>query len=367
MGEPRCLFEVAGQFVVPEEVYSYEVDNTLYMAADSFDVTIANDDLKSDWFRKKQQVKIYLGRVANPAQWYLNELDHIFTGMIDGVQPKWSKQNGRIVELIGRDYSAPMIDTQNSYQFTNWTSSQIAEYFAKKYGLKPIITPTTEIITSDVYQAKKEWDVLQTCAAREGFVCYVTKDLELYFGPRQESDNVVVDTIDVEGLTGSSATEVDFDDSSVGVYNKVTVYHYYKKQLIQGSAVNQQLLDQMGGQVVEKVMTDAKAKTNAQATQLAQNYLHEYSRQAITATVTNMPLNTIYVAEKKVKVVGAGRFSGLYYMEKVTHKLDKQNGATTSPDLTNIRPDDATQYKQDLYNKDKYDITSGSYVPKGVL
>lgn len=366
MGEPRCLVEVAGQIVMPDDIYECDVDNTLYLAADSFTVTISNDDLKSDWFRKKQQVKVYYGYVADPQRWYLNDLHHVFTGMIDGVQPKWGTQNGTIVDIIGRDYSAPMIDTQNSYAFTNWTSSQIANYFAKKYNLTPIITPTAEIITSDVYQAKKEWDVLQTCAAREGYVCYVTKDLELYFGPRQESDDTVVDTISVIG-NGTTGDDLSFDDSSVGVYNKVTVYHYYKKQLIQGSAQNDQLIASMGGQVVEKVMTDAKAKTNAQATQLAQNYLIQYSRQAITGTFNNLPGNTFYVAEKKVQVVDAGRFSGLYYIEDSNFKYGKQNGFTSSLSLTNIRPDDADQYKQDLYNKNKYDITQGGYVPKGVI
>jgi len=366
MGEPRCVVEVAGQVVLPEDIYECDVINTLYLAADSFDLQIANTDLKSDWFRKKQQVKVYHGYVANPAKWYLSDLDHVFTGLIDGVQPKWGKQTGAIVELIGRDYSGPLIDTQNSYAFANWTSSQIANFFARKYGLKPLITPTTEIITSDVYQAKKEWDVLQTCAAREGFVCYVTKDLELYFGPRQESDKTVVDTISVTGA-GTAGIDMSFDDSSVGVYNKVTVYHYYKKQLIQGSAQNDQLITQMNGQVVEKVLTDAKAKTNAQATALAANYLHEYSRQAITGSLQSLPGNTLYVAEKKVQVVDAGRFTGLYYIEEASHKYGKQNGFTASLSVTNIRPDDAAQYKQDLYNKNKYDITQGGFVPKGVV
>lgn len=366
MGEPRCIVQVAGQTVMPEDINECDVDNTLYMAADSFDIIIANDDLKSDWFRKKQQVKVYYGYVANPAQWYLNELEHVFTGLIDGVQPKWGKQNGKIVEIIGRDYSAPMIDTQNSYAFTNWVSSDIANYFAKKYKLTPIITATSTPVTSDVYQSKQEWDALQTCAAREGFVCYVTKDLELYFGPRQESDDAVIDTISMLG-NGSSGADMSFDDSSVGVYNKVTVRHYYKKQLIEGSAQNDQLIASMGGQVVEKVMTSAKATTPAIANQLAANYLHEYSRQAITGTLNNLPGNPLYVAEKKISAVDAGRFSGLYYLEEVKHTYGKQNGYTASLSVTNIRPDDAEQYKQDLYPKKRYDINNSGYVPKGTI
>lgn len=357
MAEPRCIVQVAGETVLPEHIIQSNVTNTLYMAASSFDLTLTNDDLKSDWFRKKQQVKIFYGYVKNPSKWYLDELDHQFTGLIDGVQPGWDKQQGETVELIGRDYSGPMIDSQFSLAFANRTASQIVLIYAKKYNLTPLITPTTDIITADVYQDKKEWEILQTLAAREGFVCYVTKDLELYFGPRQESDDTVVDTLSVKGLR-KSAGSIKFDDSSVGVYNQIRVMHFYKKQLIEAVATNQQLVTSMGGQVVEKVMTDAKAKTQALAQQIADNYLHEYSRQAITATISDAPGSPFYVAEKKIQLVDAGRFSGLYYLEEVDHKFSKQDGYTVDMTVTNIRPDDAGQYKEDLYNKKKYDSSS---------
>jgi phage protein D len=366
MSEPRCIIQVDGKTVLPEDVIESDIENTLYMAADSFEITLTNDDLKSDWFRKKQQVKVYLGYVENPSHWYLHELDHVFTGMIDGVKPKWNSQEGQVVQLIGRDYSAPMIDTQFSIAYANRTSSQIARLMAVKYGLKPIITETTEILPKDVYQDKKEWEILQTLAAREGFVCYVTKDLELYFGPRQEADETVVATISAkgEGLAGSS---FEFDDSSVGVYNKVTVLHWHKKQLIEGSAQNDDLIKAMNGQVVEKVITDSKATSIDLANKIAANYLHEYSRQAITGTIEDLPGNTVFVAEKKVKITDAGRFSGIYYIEKVGHKFGKQSGFTSSLDLTNIRPDDAEQYKEDLYPKDRYSMSKSGYIAKGTI
>ncbi|MFB5192798.1 phage late control D family protein [Alicyclobacillus fastidiosus] len=351
MGEPRCLVEVAGRIVLPNDIYECDVDLTLYMAASSFDITINNSDLKSDWFQKKQQVKVYYGYVNNPDNWNINDLDHVFTGLTDGVKPQWGGQQGDVVELIGRDYSGQMIDTYNSYAFTNWTSSQIANYFAKKYGLTPIITATTSKVPSDAYQNLQEWDVLQTCAVREGFICYVTKDLGLYFGPRQYSSNPVA-TISVASISGAatSGDSLVFDDSAVGVYNKVTVIHYYKGKTIEGSAQNDKLIQSMGGQVVEKIMTDSKATTPALANQLAQSYLTEYSRQAITGTLQNLPGNTAYTIDALVKVTGAGRFSGSYYIEEAKLQYGKQNGfVTESLSITNILPDYAYQYKTDLY------------------
>lgn len=351
MGEPRCLVEVDGQVVLPDDIYECDTDLSLYMAASSFDITINNSDLKSDWFRKKQQVKVYYGYVDNPTSWTMNDLDHIFTGLTDGVQPQWGGQQGDVVELVGRDYSGQMIDTYNSVSFANWTSSRIAEYFANKYKLTPKITPTTSVVSSDAYQNRQEWDVLQTCATREGFICYVSKDLELYFGPRQESGKPV-DTISVQAMSANavSGDGMQFDDSAVGVYNKVTVIHYYKGKTIEGSAQNDALIKSMGGQIVEKIMTDSKATTPALANQFAQNYLKQYSRQAITGSFQNLPGNSAYVVDAMVKVVDAGRFSGNYYIEKVSQKYGKQNGFVTETlSVTNILPDYAYQYKTDLY------------------
>lgn len=351
MGEPRCLVEVAGQIVLPEDIYECDLDLTLYMAASSFDITISNDDLKSDWFQKRQQVKVFYGYVDNPLNWNINDLDHVFTGLTDGVKPQWGGQQGNVVELVGRDYSGQMIDTYNSYAFTNWTSSQIANYFAKKYGLTPLITPTTSAVPVDAYQNLQEWDVLQTCATREGFICYVTKDLELYFGPRQYSSSPVA-TISMDSIseTATSGDGLAFDDSAVGVYNKVTVIHYYEGQTIEGSAQNDALIASMGGQIVEKIMTDSKATTPALANEYAQNYLTQYSRQAITGSFQDLPGNTVYTVDATVQVVDAGRFSGSYYIEEVQFQFGKQNGFTTETlSVTNILPDYAYQYKQDLY------------------
>lgn len=350
MGEPRCLVEVAGQIVLPDDIYECDLDLTLYMAASSFDITISNDDLKSDWFQKKQQVKVYYGYVDNPSSWTINDLDHVFTGLTDGVQPQWGGQQGNVVELVGRDYSGQMIDTYNNYAFTNWTSSQIANYFANKYGLTPLVTATTSIVPSDAYQNLQEWDVLQTCAAREGFICYVTKDLELYFGPRQYN-STPVGTISMTAIseTATSGDGLSFDDSAVGVYNKVTVIHYYNGQTIEGSAQNDALIASMG-QVVEKIMTDSTATTTALATQLAQNYLTQYSREAITGSFEDLPGDTAYIVDATVNVVDAGRFGGTYYIEEVQLQYGKQNGFTIQTlSVTNILPDTAYEYKQDLY------------------
>jgi len=59
--------------------------------------------------------------------------------------------------------------------------------------------------------------------------------------------------------------------------------------------------------------------------------------------------NPFLLAEKRVKILGFGRFSGIYYIERATHQYGTE-GYITDLSLTNVRPQDAQQYRQDIYN-----------------
>lgn len=349
MDAPRAIVEVAGVDVRWHDLIDVSFDNTLYLAADGFEAAFRNDRYLSDWFRKLQQVKIHLGYVKNPESWSKSELDHVFTGRIDGVKPNFG--SSMTVQIIGRDYSAPMIDTEYSVAYAERTSSQIATMMALKYGLTPRVTETTAIVEKELQADKKEWEILQALADREGFVCYVTKDLELYFGPRQDEDEEIVAELIYRTSGKANVSDINFDDSAVGVVNKVTVRHWLGKdrQLIEASAVNQQVLDAMDGQVKERVLYESKAKTYELAQYYAEKRLKQLSRMVITGSGI-YPGNTKIVAEKKVKVSGCGRFDEAYYVEKSVHKLSKNEGYRTSFDFTSVRPESAEQYRQDLYD-----------------
>ncbi len=346
MDAPRAIVEVAGVDVRWYDVTDVRFENTLYMAADSFEATFKNELLLSDWFRKGQEVKLYIGYVRDPLNWSKSDLDHVFTGRIDGVKPQFG--SSMTVQLIARDYSALLIDTEYSVAYAARTSSQIAALLAAKYNLTPKVTPTTVIVDKELMADKKEWEVLQALADLEGFVCYVNKDKELYFGPRQDDDETVVANL-IYRDEGANC-EIDFDDSVVGVVNKVTVRHWLgnDKRLIEASAVNQQVLKAMGGQVRERVIYESKAKTANLAKMYAEKRLKELSRMVITGSGICVG-NQKMLAEKKVKVSGCGRFDESYYIDKVVHEFSK-SGYKSTFDITSVRPDSAEQYRSDLYN-----------------
>ncbi|WP_242850611.1 phage late control D family protein [Clostridium lundense] len=352
--EPRAIIEVDGADVRWNDFTNLSVENTVYLAADSFDCTLNNNLMLSDWLRKNQEVRIYIGYVKDIHSWNKSQLKHIFTGRIDGVKPNFD--SSKTVKIIGRDYSAPMIDTEYSVSYNDVTSSDVASILAKKYGLTPIVTATDNKVDREMWVNKKEWEVIQGLADMEGFVCYVTKDKELYFGERNDSDENIIDSfIYTQGL--KSNCKIEFDDSSIDVINKVTVRHWIhdRKQLIEASSQNDFLINQMG-QTKERIEYVAKAKTNQAAKEYADKLLKEYSRQVITGNGTRFPGNPGLYAEGKINAINFGRFSGTYYINKVVHQMSKNEGYINSFDITNIRPDDAQQYRSDLYenNGKKY-------------
>ena len=165
MKYPRAWIEVTPREGGNAEVISWQdiitlaVTDTLYNAADSFELTLKNDKALSDYLRKEMDVQIYLGYVANPQAWSKNELTLVFRGKVDGVRPAYSA-SGQYVTLVGRDYAALLLDNEFNLAFAERTASQVAELLAEKYGLTPVVTPTTTIVERDLYKDKKEWQIL---------------------------------------------------------------------------------------------------------------------------------------------------------------------------------------------------------------
>ncbi|WP_216625779.1 phage late control D family protein [Paenibacillus planticolens] len=332
------------------------------MAADSFEVKVNNSLMLSDWFKKNQEIKIYLGYVQDPNRWYKNELEHVFTGKIDGVSPSFS--GDMTCRIIGRDYSAPFLDTTFTVAYAERTASQIASLLCSKYGLTPNITSTTEIIDRDMYQNRKEWEILQSLADHEGFICYVDKNKTFYFGQRDLSDEEIEANLFYR-MGFKSNCQIDFDDNAVDSFNQVTVRHYTQKQLIEGTAKNDTLIESMG-QVKERVYYSSKVKTQAEAKQLADKLLPEFSRYVITGKASKMAGVPTIACEKKVSVAGCGRFDGNYYVERYDLTLNKQ-GFLMGLDITSLRPDEAEQYRQDLYSSDSSILGSSRKLGSGTL
>ena len=86
-----------------------------------------------------------------------------------------------MVELNGRDLTAPMIDTKTVQKYPNLTSSQIVAQIAASHGLKTNITATStkvgtyyEIDHIQLQDDRTEWDLLTYLARQETYVVFVS-------------------------------------------------------------------------------------------------------------------------------------------------------------------------------------------------
>jgi len=334
-----------------KDIIELSVENTLYNAADNFELTLRNDRMISEYLRKKMEIKIWLGYVANPNSWKKEELQLIFSGIIDGVRVLFANQ--QTVKLVGRDYSAALIDHEFSIAYAERTASQIAELLAESNGLGKKITTTTAIIEKDLYKDKRQWEVLQALADREGFVCYVNKNKELYFGPRQNESKTAVATFryrDSKNPELSNVSAIEFDDSLLEIINRVIVRHWQgqNKQLIEAEAKNEDLIKKY--KEYKRVIYSAKALTPELAKIEAEARLKELCRAVVTGEQLRVAGNPDLEAEAIVEILNVGRFSGSYYVDRITHRYSMSNGYICELNVTSQQPDSAAQYRNEMYD-----------------
>jgi phage protein D len=180
---PRGIVQING-VVVPFD--TIEANNNVFYAADTFRVILPLSALPpgaqladitgtGDVF-----VGIWAGFPNDPTQFSTKDLKQLIYGKADAVSVNVSP-SGNVVELNGRDLTAPLVDTKTVQKYPNLTSSQIAAQLAANHGLMTNITPTStkvgtyyEIDHIQLQDDKTEWDLLTYLARQEGYVVYVT-------------------------------------------------------------------------------------------------------------------------------------------------------------------------------------------------
>ncbi|MFC4526423.1 hypothetical protein ISN76_12875 [Dyella halodurans] len=173
----------------------WEIESNSYREADTFRVTFVLSGLVAPfdeaWFVSQTTigVEILAGFPADPANYGASELDSLIIGNVDEVSYDPAQ---RTLELSGRDLTSLLIDAKTAEKWQNQTASEIATTLAKRHGLTPVVTATTDTI-GRFYQidhvsttcVETEWDFLCWIAQQTQFVVYV-KGNELHFGPQPD-------------------------------------------------------------------------------------------------------------------------------------------------------------------------------------
>lgn len=171
---------------------SFSIESNAFRGAGTFELTLAISALPPamqllSWWAVQATIRVELFiSIVTPAG--IDEKKHI-TGNID----TWHYEPARFeITAEGRDYTAKLIDAKTPGEsFKNLTSSQIASALAKRHGLKPVVTATTQRV-GEYYQIdsthltgeQSEWDLITGLAAIENFSVYVEGE-NLHFEPKR--------------------------------------------------------------------------------------------------------------------------------------------------------------------------------------
>lgn len=164
-----------------------DITNNRYLAADAFRCTLALAENDPDFGLAFWQDAVTLDM-------------EFFAGFGVDEPPSTSLLSGRVDELtidlasrtitlLGRDYTADLIERQVVEKYPNKTSSEIIKILAGLVGLTPVVTETSALAgvyyRADHSQMSDEttaWNLATYLAEREGFDVYV-KGKELHFKP----------------------------------------------------------------------------------------------------------------------------------------------------------------------------------------
>ena len=319
------------------------------------------------------EVDIYIGTPKNPQQYTKDDLTLLISGYVDTAH--WTLDlSGERLTTHGRNIVGKMIDYKIFDKYPNMTSSAIAEMFASEIGLTPVITETTTL-AGTWYQQNSAvignqttvWDLLLFLAKQENFICRVTVDNKLLFGPYE--DVVGYDKVDPIPYTyGYDIKSIEFERSPHAAKNLVVkVISYSRKYNKKGTKFTDHHIEEIAKSTTQRATYEKgqlnqrdtyteiytiPGLTREQAQVKAQQILDELSRSEIIGTIRAAG-NTKLTVDQKIVVYGVGQnLSQNYYLNRITHRFSLDNGYTIDASfsnqyLTNTSADATTENTND--------------------
>lgn len=353
---PKALVEFGkaghAQIVIGEDIAEIDVETNVTWEADTARVSLDNARFQSDYLRKELPIRIWLGRVADPDRWAKQELVKIFSGRIDGVLPRFGKT--RTVEIRARDLTRGLIDMEITESYVKSTASdQVAELArVARFDSKHLDLDVSGSEVGDKsFLRTSGWEAIQILGLREGAVAWVDRNEVLHFRKRARDDPRIATYHYLE--KPFTILEADFDDTSVGIANRIRVVRYLDTRYIEGRAEDVDRIHKMGGRIVERTIYATDGKTKDDLNRQARNRLTENNRDVITGRLTVEGFPEL-VADAQIDVKGRlGRFKGLYYINSAAHRFSKSGGYTCELNVTNMRPEASEVYKDSLLDPEE--------------
>ncbi|MBI2930625.1 MAG: phage late control D family protein [Planctomycetes bacterium] len=331
---PRRRLLIEGRDVaelITDDVLSVSVEDHVEDAdACTFEFTNRRGEwLDHPLFERGNLVEVFLG--------YGTDLDKLFDGTITVVAPHFPEDGVPTVTITAYDKSYRMRKKGDVDEvFPDMTYNDIVRTVAKKYAFKESQIETSDETPKRGYVAQEsedDWHFLTNLADEIGFEVFVESG-RLVFRSGKRKPSLISGTFRYRENLRSFEPELSVEKPPTKVI--VRGWDDLRKEAFEVvvpddlTAAERQILgDQSGAQVVgdefgesKHILHDVVAEDRNHARDLALAYFLSKEYELVTATgacVGDPELR----AKRLVNVAGVGeRFSGTYYLTRVTHTLD---------------------------------------------
>jgi uncharacterized protein len=318
----------------------------------SFDFTINNWDDKQIAFKYSDSHTFDVGKRVHVLMGYAGNLLSMVSGQIATMSPHFPDTGPSTLTVGGLDGMFKLRDRKpaegETTKYENMTDSQIAEYVAKRNGLKAVVDETAKKYVEVIQKNQDDATFLMERAKRIDFDCFVRTDPikgdgTLHFvKPRDGRESKTVRIY--QFVWGESLISFQPTINLSRQVGKITVRGWddRAKQAVVATADASDLPNAgksaggpSGAEAADKsmegkhdVVVDAHVKTQDEARRLAVSLLAERAASFITGTGQSIGLPDLRPGDNVEMSRLGTRFSGTYYVTKVEHVINESGYRT---------------------------------------
>ncbi|MCU7922513.1 MAG: type IV secretion protein Rhs [Candidatus Thiodiazotropha sp. (ex Dulcina madagascariensis)] len=329
----------------------------------SFDFTVNNWDDKTIAFKYSDRNTFDVGKHVHIMMGYADRMLSMVSGQIATMTPRFVDGQASTLTVSGQDGMALLRDSQpgdgETIQYLQKADWEIAQAIAERHGLNFEATREGEVHTEVIQRNQDDAQFLMERAKRIDFDCFIITDPEsnestLNF-VRPPDGRTAGPIRTYQFVWGESLISFTPTISLSRQVSTVTVRGWddRTKQAIVATATADDLPEtgsgSSGPQVVadtmprrQEVVVDSPVASYEEARDLAISILRERAYEFITGVGRCIGLADLRCGDN-IELQRLGRFSGTYYVKKVSHSIGGNGYLTDFEARRLFHPDQAQQ------------------------
>lgn len=304
----------------------------------AFDFVI-QDEFKVGAFKWLGHEPFKFGNTVSVSMGYAGHVIKMVEGKIQNIDANFFEGTAPTFTARGSDNAYEFLTTPSDTKvFIQKTDSAIVREIAQMAHLEAVVDETEEVAPTKTKRGGRSYfDFLRHLAAANRYEFYLSGRQLCFTMPKKDKEPSATlkwgkDIISFKPMlnTSQAVTKVVVRgwDRSGGQRIEASASAGDEQTQEQGRRLASQIAREIYGDVV-RVITDRPVRSVREARQEAQGELERASDNFITGTVETIGIPELRPREC-IRINGLGEwFSGKYYIEKITHRID-QNGYRSS-------------------------------------